>query len=157
MLELIEQWIDATLESHSDNKVSCEELLLHFNGFYPQKSLKNSFYVVVDELPKPNFPELRQAGLGAFIDKEMEGITYKNTYFIKKGYDTDLVLHFHELVHVQQWQHLGAQGFISRYIQEFNEYGYDEMPLEKMAYSLESYFKKKKKPFDIKDYVQRKI
>jgi len=30
-------------------------------------------------LPKADFPELRQAGFGSFIDMDLEGITYKNS------------------------------------------------------------------------------
>lgn len=157
MLEQIEQWIDETLESHSDDKVSCEVLIPYFNGFYPQEFLKNSFYVVVDEVPKPNFPELRQAGLGGFIEMDLDGITYKNTYFIRKGHEKNLALHFHELVHVLQWQLLGASGFIGRYIQEIQEHGYQDAPLEKMAYALDGHFSAKGAALDVPAYVQQKI
>ncbi len=68
-----------------------------------------------------------------------------------------LDLHFHELVHVLQWQYLGAKAFISRYINEVQTLGYEAAPLEKMAYSLGDYFARKEKPFDIPSYVQEKI
>ena len=41
--------------------------------------MRGSYFVVVDNIPKPNFPELREAGLDDFIDLEVNGITYKNT------------------------------------------------------------------------------
>lgn len=157
MLEQIEQWIDATLESYSADKVSCEMLLPAFKGFYPEDFLKSSSYVVVDEVPKPNFPELRQEGLGGFIEMDHDGITYKNTYFIKKCYEINLALHFHELVHVLQWQLLGVPGFINRYIQEIKEYGYKNAPLEKMAYALDSHFSAKGDVLNVPAYVQQKI
>ena len=153
MLTKIEHWIDNTLEDYSGRKVSCDVLASHFNGFYRSEFLEESFFVVVDEIPKPDFPELRQAGLGYFIDMDAAGITYKNTYFIKKGNENRLDLHFHELVHVLQWNHLGAAGFIRRYMKEIDEYGYENAPLEIMAYSLDAYFSDQKPAFDFQRYV----
>jgi hypothetical protein len=157
MLAKIEKWIDQVLADYSDNALPCSVFSKAFTGFYFPEALENSFFVIVDKIPKPDFPELHEAGLSGFINMDVNGITYKNTYFIKRGYENNLALHFHELVHVQQWRHLGAQSFISRYIQELYEYGYDDAPLEKMAYLLESDFKTKQQPFDIPDYVQNKI
>ncbi|MEH6651845.1 MAG: hypothetical protein V7707_17630 [Motiliproteus sp.] len=157
MLAKIEQWIDETLDAYSDSKVSCKVLLPHLNGFYPADFLEESFFVLVDEIPKPDFPELRQMGLGDFIDGDHVGITYKNTYFIKKEFASNYRLHFHELVHVLQWRCLGGSGFIERYIQELNENGYNNAPLEKMAYGLDAYFSAQKPAFDIPKYVQQEI
>ena len=102
MIDKIEQWIDQTLINYSNKIVSCECLSPYFVGFYSSEFLSRSYFVIVEEIPKPDFPEIRQAGLGDFIDRDFEGITYKNTYFIKKGNETSLTLHFHELVHVLQ-------------------------------------------------------
>ena len=157
MINLIDQWIDQTLLDFSDKKVSCNFHLSDFNGFYPLEFLSASSFVVVNEIPKPNFPELRQAGLGDFIDMDVDAITYKDTYFIKRGKEDNLVLHFHELVHVLQWKYLGAYGFINRYIGEIQNFGYDNAPLEKMAYGLQDLYLSKSEAFNIPDYVQQKI
>ncbi|MGZ8164729.1 MAG: hypothetical protein ACXW04_04365 [Methylobacter sp.] len=157
MLDNINSWIDQTLNHYSEQMVSCERFCPQFNGFYPSEFLANSYFVIIDRLPKPDFPELRQAGFGGFIDMELEGITYKNTYFIKKGYESDVALHFHELVHVLQWQNLGALPFIQRYMEEILRFGYQNAPLEKMAYDLQSHFSMRKQPLNIPDYVQNKI
>ncbi len=157
MINNIENWIDETIEGHLNNRVSCACFAKVFNDFYPVEFLSRSYYVVVEQIPKPDFPELRQAGLGDFIDKPLAGITYKDTYFIKKGCEKDLELHFHELVHVVQWQILGASKFISRYISEMQQQGYDDSPLEKMAYELQYSFSKKVHPFNVLDYVKDNI
>lgn len=157
MINKIESWIDETIEDHLNNRVSCECFAKVFNGFYPIEFLSRSYYVVVEQIPKPDFPELRQAGLGDFIDKPLAGITYKDTYFIKKGCEKDLELHFHELVHVVQWQILGARNFIGRYIVEMQQYGYEGSLLEKMAYELQYSFSKKGQPFNVLDYVKNNI
>jgi len=157
MIKKIEQWIDQTLVDYSSEEKSCECFLSHFNGFYPPEFLSKSSFVVVEKIPKPNFSELRSEGLGDFIDMDVDAITYKNTYFIKKGNEDRIQLHFHELVHVLQWQYLGAEGFISRYIDEILRYGYDKAPLEIMAYTLDDLFSKKCKSFDMPSFVEQKI
>lgn len=157
MLNQIEHWIDQTLNDYSNRAVSCDQLSTQLAGFYPSDFLSKSYFVVIDQIPKPDFPELRKAGLGDFLDMEMAGITYKNTYFIKTGHENNFELHFHELVHVLQWQYLGAQGFISRYIEEMQKYGYRDAPLEKMAYDLGDHFSKNGEPMNIQSYVQQEI
>lgn len=157
MLVKINDWIDQTLKNHSNQIASCECFSSQFDGFYPTEFLSNSYFVAVDRLPKPDFPELRQAGFGSFIDMDLEGITYKNTYFIKKGYESDIALHFHELVHVLQWQNLGALPFIQRYMEEVLRLGYRDAPLEKMAYDLQDHFSMRREPLSIPDYVKNKI
>lgn len=157
MLDKINGWIDQTLEDYSNAKVSCERFASHFNGFYPPAFLATSYYVAVPQLPKPDFPELRQAGFGSLIDRDVNGITYKNTYFIKEGKENRLKLHFHELVHVLQWQTLGATGFINRYMEEILRFGYEDAPLEKMAFALEEHFVKGGAPFNIYRHVQQEI
>lgn len=157
MIEKLEQWIDQTLQDYSNEKKSCECFLTDFKGFYPAEFLSTSSFVVLDQIPKPDFPELRQAGFGDFIDMEAVGITYKNTYFVKKGDEKRLDLHFHELVHVLQWQFLGVQGFMSRYMDEITQYGYDKAPLEIMAYYLDGHFSSKGHIFSIPDYVKNNL
>ncbi|PCH58880.1 MAG: hypothetical protein COC14_00175 [Burkholderiaceae bacterium] len=157
MINKIENWIDETLKDHLDKRVSCECFATAFNGFYPVAFLSRSYYVVVDEIPKPDFTELRQAGLGDFMDMPVDGITYKDTYFILKGCEDNLELHFHELVHVLQWETLGASNFISRYIEEVKQHGYEGSPLEKMAYALQYSFANKVHPFSVPDYVNINI
>ena len=131
--------------------------LTPFAGYYPKNFLSRSYYVVGDELPRIDLPELRKAGLGEFIDMDFIGITYKDTYFIKKGYENDLALHFHELVHVVQWQHLGTKTFIARYIDELKANGYAASPLEEMARTLENHFTIGERVLGIPEYVKENI
>jgi len=157
VINKINNWVDQTLEKFSDRKQSCDQFTFEFSGYYPSAFLSDSYFVVIDEIPKPNFPELYQAGLGDFIAMDVAGITYKNTYFIKLFYEDDRILHFHELVHVLQWKFLGAEGFIQRYIKEIQLYGYQSAPLEKMAYNLQNHFNLKGGVIDIPEYVQQSL
>ena len=103
MLDKIEQWIDMTLNNYTNQRLSCGCLAQQFKGFYSAEFLLQSYYVVVNKIPKPEFSELRQVGLGNFLDMDAKAITYKDTYFVKKGYEHNLALHFHELVHQSHW------------------------------------------------------
>lgn len=153
MLTQIEEWIDQTNFEYRQHRICCDYFHDEFNGFYPLSFLQEAFYVVVDAIPKPDFPELRAIGLGDFIDMPVDGITYKNTYFILPHVAQNLRLHFHELVHVAQWSHLGAEAFMARYIAEIQTYKYRDAPLERMAYGAEEYFANGFDKFNIPDYV----
>lgn len=157
MINRVEDWIDETNHEYQSQRYSCSTLEAAFNGFYPSQFLRDSYFVVVEHIPKPNFPELRQMGLGDFIDMPVNGITYKNTYYLDQKQANSLRLHFHELVHVVQWSLLGAGGFITRYISEIQSYGYDSAPLEQMAYSLDRHYYSGGAHLDVPTYVQSKI
>lgn len=157
MIYKIEQWIDRTLKEYDHLKVSCAVLLPEFQAFFGAEVLENSYFVVVDSIPKPDFDELTGAGYDEFLNMKPAGITYKNTYFIQRGFENRFALHFHELVHVLQWQLLGAFGFIQRYLDEIAEYGYDKAPLEVMAYELDSYFSAGLPVKSIPDYVSKHL
>lgn len=157
MLHKVEQWIEQTNLEHQEKRVSCSKFYDEFKGFYSQEFLQQAYFVVVDSIPKPNFPELRQIGLGSFIDMDAHGITYKNTYYVLPHLVSNLRLHFHELVHVAQWGHLGAKAFMERYITEIQTAGYDEAPLEKMAYRFDAHFARGGEKIDVPSYVAETI
>jgi hypothetical protein len=154
VIEKLEQWIHQENSSDKDIRQSCSVFQEDFKGFYSPAFLETAFFVVTDEIPKPDFPELREAGLGAFIDMNVDGITYNDTYYVKQGAADELRLHFHELVHVLQWRELTPRGFIDRYLWEIQEYGYDEAPLEKMAYALDGHYQKGDRPLDVEQFVR---
>ncbi len=157
MLNQIEQWIDQTNLDYQEQRVSCSKFSDEFKGFYSLEFLQHSYFLIVDTIPKPDFPELRQMGLGNFIDMDVDGITYKDTYYIKQHCADNLRLHFHELVHVAQWRKLGAINFIQRYISEINTYSYSKAPLEEMAYFWDAHFSKGGDKIDIPRYVSQKL
>ena len=96
-------------------------------------------------------------GLSNFIDMEANGITYKNTYYILPHLESNLRLHFHELVHVAQWDYLKGVPFMERYMHEILTFGYSDSPLEKMAYTFDSHFINKGSQMDIPMYVENNI
>lgn len=153
ILTAIEQWIDEVNHKYKYKRVCCTQFASQFAGFYPTEFLENAFYVVIDEIPKPDFAALRAMGLGDFIDMKVSGITYKNTYYLLPTSVDNLRVHFHELVHVLQWQNLGALAFISRYMNEVKHFGYHNAPLEIMAYSLDTHFISSGEKINVPEYV----
>jgi hypothetical protein len=157
LVEKIENWIDATLESHCEKMVPCTQLSPYFEGYFSEKLLSSCCYAVVPELPKPDLPALREAGFGSFIDDEHAGITYKNCYFIKADQEDNLYLHLHELVHVCQWRILGAEKFILTYMQELHKYGYEDAPLEQVAKAFEYNYATRSAPINVLDALRDEL
>lgn len=153
ILTAIEQWIDEVNHKYKYKRVCCTQFASQFAGFYPTEFLENAFYVVIDEIPKPDFAALRAMGLGDFIDMKVSGITYKNTYYLLPTSVDNLRVHFHELVHVLQWQNLGALAFIARYMNEIKHFGYHNAPLEIMAYALDTHFISSGEEINVPEYV----
>ncbi|WP_233008992.1 hypothetical protein [Rheinheimera faecalis] len=154
MIDKIEQWISQVNSEHQLARRSCAVFKDHFNGFYSPDFLNTAFFVVTNEIPKPDFPELREAGLGNFIDMKVDGITYNDTYYITEEAAKHLGIHFHELVHVVQWRELSPRGFIERYICEIQKFGYNAAPLEKMAYVLDRHYQRKGPHLSVEQFVR---
>lgn len=146
---LIEGWIDATLAKHASQSKSVAELgFPRLASYYPQSFLESANVIAV---PKCPIPPLDKLGLDAFagiMPGDAAGITYKDTFFVYKQGRKDESLHFHELVHVAQWQILGPQKFIELYAAGLMEHGYRNSPLEEMAYDMQARFDRGGKPFD---------
>ncbi len=66
-------------------------------------------------------------------------------------------LHFHELVHVIQWNVLGPERFLALYADGLERFGYRNCPLEVMAYELQTRFEKDRIPFDVQVEVAQRL
>ncbi|MGC1688464.1 MAG: hypothetical protein WA756_00755 [Pseudolabrys sp.] len=91
-------WIDITLRAHAGNTQTVisrgfPRLPLYFSA----DTLASAKVVLVDKLP---IPPLSSWGLTRFADFErgnFDGITYLNTFFIKRDELRNEAIHFHEL------------------------------------------------------------
>jgi len=117
--------------------------------------LNSASVVITDNLPRP---PLSASGLSEFVSFEkqpMGGITYFGTYFLERGAAGDESLHFHELVHVIQWQVLGPKDFLLLYAAGLAERGYLECPLEAMAYAHQQRFAASEPTYSVETEVRR--
>lgn len=93
------------------------------------RAAEPSFYVQLRALGIRNAPPF----------SDMAGITFQDV--VVHVEPLTLPLLFHEMVHAVQYKHLGLQGFAEAYVRGFLTGGsYEEIPLEKQAYELESRF-----------------
>jgi hypothetical protein len=101
----------------------------------------------VSEIEKPPFYDALRSQL-AFVGMRfdfdftaVDGLTFDNCILIRaRPLAPDLL--FHELVHVEQYRQLGIPRFAAAYIRGFAENGfrYQEIPQEKIAFSLTERF-----------------
>jgi hypothetical protein len=82
------------------------------------------------------------------------GITFKDTYFVRSDMIESESLHFHELVHVIQWDRLGVNNFLMAYGFGLYHCGYRNSPLEEIAYSLQRRFERNDLPGSLTDFIK---
>jgi hypothetical protein len=141
-LPQVRAWIDELLLTHSANARKVSTLGFdRLASCYPGELLERAHVVSVERTP---FPPVSQFGLPEFAQlegRQFEGITFKNTFFVVRGREFES-LHFHELVHVVQWSRLGVDRFLLSYGLGLLQFGYEQSPLEQMAYSLQQLFER---------------
>lgn len=151
-LPQIRAWIDQCLESHAAGARKLDNMPPLSTAF-PPEILGQARMVLVSQTP---FPPVSQFGLPEFAQHErwgFDGITFKNTFLVVGGRQT-LRLKFHELVHTVQWARLGVDRFLLAYGVGLLQYGYEQSPLEKMAYSLEQQFMRGALPTDLVQIIE---
>jgi hypothetical protein len=159
-LPQVREWIEATLAQHQAQARSVASYgFLRLPQFYSADTLAST--VVVVEVPRVPLPPLAELGLpefAAFQNDDYAGITYLNTYFVNAKDARDESLHFHELVHVIQWQHLGPDRFLAAYAAGYLAAGgYWDNPLEVMAYGLQDDFDEGKPPGNVEPIIRRQL
>lgn len=92
------------------------------------------------------------------------GITYGDTILIDPGAPGSghawRRLLFHELVHVVQYEVLGLDGFVDRYLRDWAAagYRYRAIALEEDAYAIEAMFSSDPgRPFPVREEVERRL
>lgn len=141
-------WIDTTLQHY--RHIARPVISLGFArlpNYFELETLNRAFVVVLDTVPMPPLAALGLHQFEAFERMEADGVTYKDTYFVRRELATDESLHFHELLHILQWRALGPEQFILAYALELAKRGYSANPFEQIAYALEERFSRDEKPF----------
>jgi hypothetical protein len=139
-------WIDRTLATHqSQARTTDSYAFQRLPKFYPPHLLATTKVIKVARLPVPPLSDLGLTEFAEFERNQYGGITFRDTYFVLPGEASSEALHFHELVHVVQWQHLGVEKFLMAYALGYlhadsNPSKYRNNPLEVMAYELQEHF-----------------
>ena len=110
------RWIRQTLADHAQSaKPVASRGFKLLPSYFSKELLDTTKVVAVTRVP---IPPLSSMGLQRFRDFERgdwDGITYLDTYFVKRTKAADEDLHFHELIHVVQWRLLGPERFLKQY------------------------------------------
>jgi hypothetical protein len=150
-------WIRATLAAHApDAQAVASAGFARLPRYFGAALLASAKFVAVDQVPTPPLAALGLGRFAAFAPSDPEGITYLDTYFVKRGRAGDEGLHFHELIHVVQWQLLGPEKFLAAYAAGLAAFGYRHSPLERMAYDAQAAFASGQS-FDAERLVAQKL
>ena len=86
---------------------------------------------VIDVMPHPADPELRDAALQAgLLGPDTIGLALDHAVLIRRGFESDALL-AHELRHVHQYECYGSiAAFLSVYLPQIVQFGYRDAPLE---------------------------
>ncbi len=128
--------------------------LLHY---FSEDLLASTKVVAVDRVPMPPLSSLGLSRFAEFERGDFDGITYLDTFFIKRRSAGAERLHFHELIHVVQWQILGPETFLATYAAGLETFGYRESPLEVMAYNAEAAFCRSGRIFNAQQLVAEQL
>jgi hypothetical protein len=135
------EWIDHYVEAHAHSAVPVAELgFSRLSQYFDQNRLSNSKAVKVDRVQVPPLSKMGMPYFADFEETPFTGITYMDTFFLAPPAHDSESTHFHELIHVVQWDVLGPDSFLMVYAIGLLAHGYKNSPLERMAYELQRAF-----------------
>jgi hypothetical protein len=142
-------WIQKTLEFYEKNAKPVASMhFVRLPLYFDPSLLETAKFIAIDRLPMPPLSAMGLSRFAVFEQGDFNGVTYLDRYFIKQTVATEEAIHFHELIHVLQWRLLGPETFLAAYANGLDEFGYENSPLEKMAYDAEAAFKRSSPIFD---------
>lgn len=157
-IPLLREWIDRRLALHATQVQSITAFgFSRLPTYYSPGRVEGAKAVLVDSVP---VPPLSAMGLGQFAAFEVTpfwAITYKDTYFIRRDRAQQEPVHFHEMVHIIQWEQLGIEPFLLLYALGLLQHGYENSPLEAMAYNHQRRFETSAEPYDVETAVRREV
>jgi hypothetical protein len=158
LLSDIEEWLGQTLAAHKAQMQPVAAAKFDsLNQYYPKTALQRVQRVIVDRCP---VPPLAVTGIPQFAEIEkwdIKGIPWVNTIFIRRDLADWDAVHFHELLHVIQWEHLGTERYLTAWAIGTVTRGYRDNPLEEMAFRHQLRFETDKTPYDVISEVNAEI
>jgi hypothetical protein len=140
----VEDFILASRKKYSPRASAfSEEQLKPLRAFFPAEVLSNTRGLVLRDSRIQDPPFYSMAKMFGIRDlpsfSDVAAVTFVDVIVSHEEFTPDLL--FHELVHAVQYAEMGAKRFSGLYVNGFIHGGsYEEIPLEKNAYELESRF-----------------
>jgi hypothetical protein len=151
-------WIQQTLAARSDETNTVSSVRFpRLSRYFSENLLSSTKVIIVDRVPMPPLSSMGLSQFAAFEHGDFDGITYLDTFFVKRGSASAERLYFHELIHVVQWRLLGPERFLAVYANGLETLGYRESPLEAMAYNAEESFCQSDQCFDAENLVAEQL
>jgi hypothetical protein len=158
LLPTISKWIQATLDLHAGNAKPVVSFgFPRLPRYFSEQLMSTTNVVVTDRLPVPPLSKWGLSEFTSFVTQPMSGITYLDTYFLLTSAAADESAHFHELVHVIQWQMIGPREFLLQYAAGLARHGYLGSPLEKMAYAHQRRFDADSPSYSVEAEVRKQL
>lgn len=155
-LRIVLNWIQQTLDAHAREKRAVSSFKFpRLPQYFSEELLNGASVVITDRLPRPPLSALGLTEFADFENQPISGITYLDTYFLEPSAAVDESLHFHELVHVVQWQVLSPKDFLLLYAAGLAASRYRERPLEAMAFEHQRRFDAGEPPYSVEAEVRR--
>ncbi len=155
-LPSVQLWIEELLGNHTEHARSIStQGFSRLSTCFPTELLERSKVVTVPHVPYPPVDQFGLPELAVFQQMEFSGITFKDTILLQRGHDSES-LYFHEMVHVVQWARLGVENFLLAYGIGLMQCGYEQSPLELMAYSLQTAFEEDSLPSDLVSVIEER-
>ena len=155
---LVHTWIGETLASHSNAaKPVSSQGFVRLPRYFSAKLLASTKFITIDKIPMPPLSKMGLTRFAQFESGDFDGVTYLDTFFLKRGRATDERLYFHELIHIVQWSLLGPERFLATYADGLEKYGYRDSPLEVMAYNAEATFVQSPNIFNAEELVANEL
>ena len=152
----LRDWIDRLLDDYEGRARTISSFgFTRLAGCFSQELLDRAKAVAVDRVPFPPLDRFGLPELAGMQKMSFEGITFRDTFFLRKGRPSENVC-VHELVHVVQWDRLGVDNFLLAYGIGLLLFGYYGCPLEQMAYALERDFKHGTLPPNLEHFIENR-
>src|ERR1035438_3786524 len=85
-LPTILKWIDQTLDAHARERRAVSSFKFpRLQHYFSERLLNTAFVVVIDRVPVPPLSALGLQEFADFENQPVSGITYKETYFLRRN------------------------------------------------------------------------
>ena len=150
ILSPVKEWIERTIaEFASQMEPVAKAPFSRLTKYYPADLLQRIQRVIVDRCPVPDLASTGIPQLAEIESWDLKGVPWGDIIFIKRDFADSESLHFHELLHIVQWELLGADRYLTAWAIGTITHGYRSNPLEEMAFRLQQRFETKDESFDV--------
>ena len=157
-LSEVKSWIARTLIDYEARmQPVAAARFAKLEGYYPADLLSSAQRVIVDRCPVPPLGGTGVPQLAEIEHWALKGIPWENTMFIRQDLADWDAIHFHELLHIGQWQFLGADRYLTAWTIGTISKGYRDNPLEEMAFRHQLRFETEDTPYDVIGEVTAEI